>query len=298
MVVIHVMGGLGNQLCQYALSEKLKSLGKEVKLDTYAYTTQDENYKEWRALELEWLDALDYEVCTSEERTALLDDDMKFASRVRRKLFGRKNKTLSEDGFYMPEILDAEDAFLYGYWVCDAYYADIMPILQSKIRFPLSSDLRNQECMKQMQQEESVSLHIRRTDYLSVAGGERYTGICTEEYYRSAMCYMEQRLENPVFYIFSDDPVYAREHYNGENIHVIDWNTGKNSLYDMQLMSQCKHNICANSTFSIWGARLNPHADKIMIRPLHLDNYETMSKEEIKNAWTSWVLIDSKGNEV
>lgn len=298
MVIVHVMGGLGNQLCQYALSEKLKTLGKEVKLDTYAYTTQDENYKEWRLLELEWLDSLEYEVCTQAERTDFLDNDRSLISRIRRKLVGRKNKTLSEESFYMPEILDADDRFLYGYWVCDAYYADIMPLLQSKIRFPVSDNLKNLQCMEQMQKEEAVSLHIRRSDYLTVAGGNRYMGICTEEYYKSAIAYIEKRVSNPVFYIFSDDPEYARDYYVGDNIRIVDWNTGKDSLFDMQLMSKCKHNICANSTFSIWGARLNPHADKIMIRPLHLDNYETMSEEEIKNAWTSWVLIDSKGNEV
>ena len=298
MVIVHVMGGLGNQLCQYALSEKLKTLGKTVKLDTYEYTTQDENYKEWRELELEWLEALDYEVCTSEERMAFLYNDMAFLSRVRRKLLGRKDKSLYEKNFYMPEILEVDDRCLNGYWVCDAYYADIMPMLRSKIRFPISDDVRNQECMKQMQQEESVSLHIRRTDYLSVAGGERCMGICTQEYYQSAIRYMEQRLQNPVFYIFSDDSDYAREHYKGENIRIVDWNTGKNSMYDMQLMSQCKHNICANSTFSIWGARLNAFPDKIMIRPLHLDNYEAMSEQEIKNGWKNWILIDETGSVI
>ena len=77
MILIHVMGGLGNQLYQYALSEKLKSLGKEVKLDFYAYKEAEGDEKEWRELELEWLEGLEYKVCTKDERTLFLDNSMK-----------------------------------------------------------------------------------------------------------------------------------------------------------------------------------------------------------------------------
>jgi hypothetical protein len=78
-------------------------------------------------------------------------------------------------------------------------------------------------------------------------------------------------------------------------MHIIDWNTGKDSMYDMELMSHCKHNICANSTFSIWGARLNTHPDKIMIRPLKHDNYETVDIEKTHENWKNWVLINEQG---
>ncbi len=93
MIIIHVMGGLGNQLYQYALSEKLKQLGKEVKLDLYAYTDAKGEDREWRELELERLEGLEYMVCTRQERTLFLDNSMKFADRVRRKLTGRKDRT-------------------------------------------------------------------------------------------------------------------------------------------------------------------------------------------------------------
>lgn len=92
MIIIHVMGGLGNQLYQYALYEKFKLLGKEVKLDLYAYKGTEGEEREWRALELEWLDGLEYEVCTEEERRLFLDNGMKFTDRVRRKLIGRREK--------------------------------------------------------------------------------------------------------------------------------------------------------------------------------------------------------------
>ena len=91
MIIIHVMGGMGNQLYQYAMYEKLKSIGKDVRLDLYAYSEEAVDEKEWRNLELTRFCDLKYEVCTPQERTRLLDNSMSFWCRVRRKLFGRRN---------------------------------------------------------------------------------------------------------------------------------------------------------------------------------------------------------------
>jgi hypothetical protein len=146
-----------------------------------------------------------------------------------------------------------------------------------------------------MEKENSISIHIRRQDYLTVAGGHRYSGICTPKYYKGAINYIETRVENPIYYIFSDDLEYARSHFDKENMHVIDWNTGRESMHDMELMSHCRHNICANSTFSIWGARLNKNPDKIMIRPLKHDNYEIIDIAKIHENWKNWILINEQG---
>jgi hypothetical protein len=78
-------------------------------------------------------------------------------------------------------------------------------------------------------------------------------------------------------------------------MHVIDLNSGRESLHDMELMSHCKHNICANSTFSIWGARLNTNPDKIMIRPLKHDNYEQITPQKVHENWKNWILINEQG---
>ncbi len=295
MILIHVMGGLGNQLYQYALSEKLKSLGKEVKLDFYAYKEAEGDEKEWRELELEWLEGLEYKVCTKDERTLFLDNSMKLKDRIRRKLSGRKSREVSETRAYMPEIFDMDDVYLYGFWGCDRYYTDILSLLQDKIRFPKTKNKKNVEIMRNMEREQSVSIHIRRKDYLTVADGNRYMGICTDAYYQSAMKYIAETVDKPVFYIFSDDIDYVKAHFQKSNMHIVDWNAGKDCMYDMELMSHCAHNICANSTFSIWGARLNKNPNKVMIRPLHHDNYETMQPAEIQENWKGWILIDADG---
>ncbi|MDE7478931.1 MAG: alpha-1,2-fucosyltransferase [Lachnospiraceae bacterium] len=294
MIIIHVMGGLGNQLYQYALYEKLKSLGKEVKLDLYAYKEAVGEDREWRALELERF-ALQYDICTDKERRRFLDSSMSMINRIRRKLTGRQDKTIREDAAYMPEIFEMDNVYLYGFWGCERYCVDIIPRLQEKIIFPPSQNLRNQKTIETMKHENAVSIHIRRKDYLTVADGKRYMGICTDEYYESAMNYISERVQNPVFYIFSDDIDYVKTHYDKSNMRIVDWNTDKESLHDMELMSHCRHNICANSTFSIWGARLNKNPDKIMIRPLHHDNYEVADAKTMHENWQGWILIDALG---
>jgi hypothetical protein len=298
MIIIHVMGGLGNQLYQYALYEKFRFLGKDVKLDLYAYKKASGDEREWRSLELEWLEGIEYEVCTDDERTLFLDSSMKLTDRIRRKFFGRKSRQVDEKGEYMPEIFDMDNVYLYGFWGCERYYTDIIPLLQEKICFPVSANKKNEAAIKNMEQENSVSIHVRRKDYLTVADGKRYMGICTEKYYQGAVDYIEKNVENPVFYIFSDDVEYAKEHFGKPNMHIADWNTGKESLHDMELMSHCKHNICANSTFSIWGARLNKNPGKIMIRPLKHDNYENANPRTVHENWKNWILIDADGVQV
>lgn len=295
MMIIHVMGGLGNQLYQYALSEKLKTLGRQAKLDFYAYRQAQGEDREWRSLELEWLEGLSYEVCTEEERRLFLDNGMKFTDRVRRKLTGRKSREFAEKRDYMPEIFTMDDVYLYGFWGCERYYEDILALLREKIRFPKSPDPRNTKAGECMRQQNSVAIHVRRADYLTVAGGKRYMGICTDAYYESAMKYLEERVDHPTYYIFSDDADFAGKQFNKANMHLVDWNRGRDSLYDMWLMSCCRNHICANSTFSEWGARLDPDENKIMIRPLHHDNYEDTSIEEMHENWKNWILINPEG---
>ena len=97
------------------------------------------------------------------------------------------------------------------------------------------------------------------------------------------------------FYLFSDDISYVSKKYQGEEYTIVDINHGKDSFYDMWLMSQCKHNICANSTFSFWGARLNGNDDKIVIRPTIHKNSQTFVKKEMEELWKGWRFVSPLG---
>ncbi len=314
MVIIHVVGGFGNQLYCYALYEKLKSLGREVKLDIGDYLPGARE-PEKRKLELPLLDGLEYEICTPKERFLLTDDSRAFFARVRRKLFDRKAKIYRENDRFDARVFELDNVYLDGYWNSEAYIADIIPLLQKKIRFSTerkngteaegASDKdcaqKNRIYAEKLAEEESVFLHIRRSDYLAPSCIDRYRDICTETYYRSALQFVKEQHEREnkgkelKIYLFSDDTAYVRDVYGDLQAEVIDWNQGEDSLYDCMLMSKCKYAVCANSTFSMWAARLSERPDKVMIRPLYFDRYQKITPPEVAKEWEGWVLMDAEG---
>lgn len=308
MLIVRAMGGLGNQLQQYALYRKLEHIGKDVRLDTswfYNESLQANMFQE-RELELNYLNPLPYKTASEDEVRSVLgrmwEEPEKWTVKIKRKLLPDSDPAFVESDMYHEGIFDMDNKYLVGYWACEKYYADIMDLLRADISFPESSDRelqsRNEEVIRQMEETQSVSVHIRRGDYLDDVNRALFGGICTDEYYREAINYMKIKFPKARFYLFSDDIPYAKEHYQGEEYQVIDWNQGQNSFYDIMLMSRCKHNICANSTFSFWGARLNPRTDKIMIRPSVHKNTQVCIPEQMKMLWEGWTLITPQGEIV
>ncbi len=297
MIIIQIAGGLGNQLQQYALYQKFLSLGIEAKLDISWFTEEKRQNHVYtkRELELDYFEGLEYEVCTKEEKQILTGNDSLF-DKIKEKLFSKSKKVFYESDMYHSEIFGFRDMYLCGYWACEKYYEDIMDVLQEKIKFPLTDNFKNQSIVLKMQNEESVSIHVRRGDYLDAKNLEMFGNICTEEYYAGAIRQIKQIFPKAHFYLFTDDEEYAREKYTSEEYTLVYWNKGKDSFYDIWLMSKCKHNICANSTFSFWGARLNTNPDKVMIRPSIHKNSQKFEAKQMHELWKKWVLIDNKGN--
>ena len=299
MIIIKVMGGLGNQMQQYALYEKFRSLGKETKLDVswFEDARQQEKVLAKRSLELLQFENLHFEKASGSERAALLGTGglSGFLGKVKRKLNPAADPHFFETDMYHPEIFTFTDKYLEGHWACEKYYHDIMPLLREKIRFPQSRNLQNIDMAERMEKENSVSVHIRRGDYLDPENAGMFGGICTDAYYAAAMDYVRECLPGAHFYLFSDDTAYLKEHFQGSEYTVVDWNRGADSFYDCQLMSRCRANICANSTFSFWGARLNGRKDRLAIRPAKHKNSQTIDPERMHELWEGWVLIDEKG---
>ena len=151
-----------------------------------------------------------------------------------------------------------------GYWQSEKYFTDIKDTVRKHFRF--RTDLLNErtkECASHLCETASVSIHIRRGDYLNESGWDK----SETDFYQQAQSYILKQEEHPVFYVFSDDMEWCRTRFKGENYRLVDWNTGNDSWQDMYLMSQCKHNIIANSSFSWWGAWLNNNPQKIVIAP-------------------------------
>ena len=296
MIIVQVAGGLGNQLQQYALYRKFVSMGREARLDLSWFTCKDQQAAVFaeRELELAYFDRMIYEVCTTEEKARLIGSDG-LAGKIRRKLLPGTIRWFHEKQMYHPELLQMEDMYLSGYFACEKYYADILYDLREKIQFPENSNPENIRLAEEMNAYESVSVHIRRGDYLDAENIAMFGNICTDDYYKGAIKYVKEVCNDPHFYIFSDDIVYVREHFTEAEFTVVDINHGRDSFYDMWLMSNCRHNICANSTFSFWGARLNPNENKIMVRPTVHKNSQKFVKKEMEDLWQGWTFVDPEG---
>lgn len=306
MVIIQVMGGLGNQLQQYALYRKLIRLGKEVRLDVSWFdevkrveerkgaNSEETSAITKRQLELLKFDRLLFETCSEEEKRKLIGSDG-LSGKLRRKLMPATVHWFHESRMYHPEIFTFEDMYLSGYFACEKYYADILYELRERIQFPPSADSRNRELAEEMQNGHSISVHIRRGDYLNPENAAMFGNICTETYYEEAIRWMKEKVPDAHFYIFSDDVLYVRQKYAGEEYTVVDINHGADSFYDMWLMSNCKHHICANSTFSFWGARLGNYESKIKIRPTIHKNSQVFVKEEMQELWKGWTFVSPEG---
>lgn len=140
--------------------------------------------------------------------------------------------------------------------------------LKKIFRFPVFIDDKNAETAVKMEQSESVAVHVRRSDHM-------YDNIrlFEEQYFAKAVNYIKEQTQNPVFYIFSDEPQWCRENMQtlgltaSDNVEIIDWNIGEESYRDMQLMTYCKHNILAISSFSWWGYYLSRQIDKVVCAP-------------------------------
>lgn len=240
MVIIQLAGGLGNQMFQYALYLQLKSLGKIVKIDDVSGFVQDAQ----RDQALKYFD-IEYERPTAEELILMLDSSMLPWARVRRKLFGRKKKSYFEaDKRYHPEIMEWDDIYLEGYWQTEKYFAKVAQevreayntdrLFENVCRHMCAAERKQEipECeyesdvhlaaqgagartledyLSQISATESVSVHVRRGDYLLPENRKLFGGICTETYYRKAMARMRREHPGCTFYIFTNDKQWIRE---------------------------------------------------------------------------------------
>lgn len=294
MIVVRVMGGLGNQLYQYALYELLLLNGQKACMDISHYSEDGTGDK--RSLDLLLFRDIKFATCSEKEKCKYLDERHTFLDKVRQKLGLTYCRATYEKEQYMPEIFSLEKGYLQGYWNSERYSGKIEKILQDKLKFPQPIDERTKNLAEKIAKEESVSIHVRRGDYLEPKNIEVFGGICTEEYYAKAVKTIREKIENPVFYVFCEDSEYIRKQLKNEAVCIVDWNTGRNSIFDMYLMSLCKANICANSTFSVWAAKLNRREDRIRIRPERLDNLVNQGIEEIEALRENeWILINARG---
>lgn len=178
-------------------------------------------------------------------------------------------------GYFDANIWQApRHCMLVGFWHSEEYFKDIECSLRREftLRAAISED--SAKVADQIRNVNSVFVHIRRGDYVSDAGINRDFGICSIEYYQSAVEYIKRQVMRPHFFVFSDEPEWARDNLKlSAPVTVVDHNRPGDGLApgreheDLWLMSLCQHAIIANSSFSWWGAWLNAATDRIVIAP-------------------------------
>ena len=288
MIIIEASGGLGNQMFQYALYKKLESMGKDVVMDTSFFRSK----QNLRELEI-GVFGVQYRSITDKEAAYIRGYGYQdtIIDKIKYKLKPSKMKMYRDTiERFQPEIFKMDDIYLCGYWQSEKYFKDVRNTILKEFSFPLETRERFEDLCKQMQEENSISIHIRRSDYLTEQNAKVYGNICTEIYYENAIAYMDRQIKNPHYYVFTDDLEWTRGYFKGDQYTIVDENRGKDSYADIYLMSQCKHNIIANSSFSWWGAWLNENPDKKVLAPKKwFHNHE---KDEI--VCEDWIRIENR----
>ncbi|MDD2225312.1 MAG: alpha-1,2-fucosyltransferase [Candidatus Shapirobacteria bacterium] len=168
---------------------------------------------------------------------------------------------------FHPEILDQKgDIYLEGFFQSEKNFLEIRPLILKE--FTLKKEIFNADFLAEISQNDSVAVHIRRGDYITDKKTKKYHGTCTKEYYFNAIEMMKHQIPHAIFYFFSDDINWVRENFNIDNVKMkIGTDPNLSDCEELILMSKCKHQIIANSSFSWWGAWLNNNKNKIVMVP-------------------------------
>lgn len=272
--IIKFKGGLGNQMFQYAFYLSLKKryplvlslFDNEESLHCHNGITLDSAFHINSANRAKWF--------------RLVRSHLPFVIRRARHV-EQGNALLYEDRFFSK----SEQVTVFdGYWQSEKYFVPVADKVRNAFRF--RKDLMNSRTLKfaeTLQKGIFVSVHVRRGDYLPLVD---YHGLCSESYYRDAMLFLRGKLPDAVFVFFSDDIDWVKENLRCEDAVYVDWNQGKDSWQDMYLMSQCKCNIVANSSFSWWGAWLNGNAEKIVVAPSRWFTFSP-NYDILPDSWTT-----------
>lgn len=281
MIIVRLTGGMGNQMFQYAIGRHLAIKHNTVlKLDLNFFKTY-----EWHEYSLAPL-CIDERIATNFEIKRLKGGfSNKYINRLYdffMKMF-LKNYYLENGLEFHPEVLNLpNNIYLEGYFQSEKYFVAIKEQIKKDFAVKIKPSQTNVFIIDKINSLNSVSLHIRRGVYATVPEVNKAHGLSPLDYYYQAITYIQNHVINPHIFVFSDDINWAKENLKLENDHVfVDQNTDKTDYEDIRMMSLCKHNILANSTFSWWAAWLNPNPDKIVIAPEKWYNDTTRNTQDL-----------------
>jgi hypothetical protein len=272
MIITQLNGGLGNQMFQYAAGRSLAAHhNTELKLDISQFSRVKENtprqyYLSSFRIKETFTSREDlHRVRTSSSRLNNLYTGVYCALTGKPPVQYKKEPHFHFD----PGFLTLPDnVYLDGYWQSEKYFQSIENVIKSEFTLKEDPDPPNTLMSEKILGSNAVSIHIRRGDYVTNPVTFVYHGVCTLEYYHRAINCITQKISDPHFYIFSDDPLWVKQNLEVNYPHTyVTHNQDLKDYMDLWLMSLCQHHIIANSSFSWWGAWLCSNPGKIVIAP-------------------------------
>jgi hypothetical protein len=290
MVIVRLMGGLGNQMFQYAAARRV-ALAHEVplKLDISWFARWPGRAYALHALNIQEAFA------TPDELRQITGPATRgigrFVFRLRRRFRIRYDWTWLHERRLSPfdrRVFEArERTYLDGYWQSEKYFSDVADTIRREFTIDFHPDARTREIADQIATTESVSVHIRRGDYVSDPRASRVRSVCTADYYQRCVARVAERLANPHLFLFSDDPGWVAASLGFEHpTTLVSTVPARPGHEDLRLMSACRHHITANSSFSWWGAWLNPRPDKLVLTPRRwMNDPRVDDRDVVPPAW-------------
>ena len=279
MIISKINGGLGNQMFQYAIAKAIAiKHNKTFKLDITAYETYTlHNGYRLNIFNIEENIATEKDVETLKGKENIFNKILnKF--NLLKNVYTEKERTIFDKGVFL-----RDDIYLDGYWQNEKYFCDIRDEILKDFSLKENNTLKVKEYLEQINNTNSVSIHIRRGDYSK----HPEIGILDISYYIDAINFINTKIKNPTFYIFSNDIEWCKSNFDfiGNKVFICDTKT---EVDDMTLMRNCKHYIVANSSFSWWSAWLNENEDKIVIAP---KKWMAINPNNYKWSPSNWVEL-------
>lgn len=286
-VYLRLNGGLGNQMFQWAFAQMIEeTTDMEVYLDM--------SYFNMRKARPYQLDIFKLKPRFIEDWQTKLKLEILWTFRfLFPKLFGIQIYSESHFNFDINFINHIKpNTYIEGFFQSELYFSTVEKRLRDDFTFVDGIFDENRKLANLMLEQNAISVHIRRGDYVQKKRYANQYAVCSPEYYKKAVEYIAQHHPEPVIYVFSDDIAWVKTHirFPYKTVYV-GHNKGKDSYYDMRLMSLCKHNVIANSSFSWWGAWLNSNPDKIVVAPKKWFKDSRIIQTDVIPK--SWVQLDN-----
>ncbi len=271
MVIVKLMGGLGNQMFQYAAGRCQAHLhNTELKLDLSYLNADPKSKYTKREYKLDVFNITSQIAGENDLKLFLPLERGKITRALMRKLPILFSKLIANESghAFMKEFYSyPKNVYLNGFWQSENYFEPVKVILLKEFTLKGKLDAANESLCVKIKNSDSVSLHIRRGDYVDDKTTNAFHGVCSLDYYQKAISHIQKSVPGLTIFVFSDDLTWAKANLKTDvAITFVDFNNPPE--IDMYLMSLCKHNIIANSSFSWWGAWLNQNPGKTVIAPM------------------------------